>query len=481
MIKQSGFPPSRLIIQSFWFPNLDRAKALLPDAETSFLALGGGNPAAVDERGDEWLSAQWPSAAATIADAHARGLRVVPYTIDARDDIAAAVTGGRGRADHQRPAARAPDRGRARGQARADPTAAEQGRLHRRSRPPQPGHDRGARLAPPRLARVRDAAEAGGSPRGHLRQLPDEDRVHDPRARASAPRARRAQRGGVQRGRWPHHARHGLARGGGTRHRRGPGVGVRHAGLPLRHGSAHRLPARALRRPGDRLQGALRHAAGRGRPVHGGHGHLRPRLDAGVLGHGEALRRVHPRLEQPVALPRVRRPDRDPRFRDPDLPVPDSVYVATGPRAYNEAFIWAPRDVRSEGPRMLRNVVRAEQEGAAHRHRAGARARERAEHRPGRGGEPAPVPAARHSGAPRLRHEPPGVRLRRSAGRRGPLLRHVQVLHALPRQARHEPRHAGRGEPGPLGDRPAVLAAARLDALDLARGVRPHGALRATT
>ncbi len=94
VIKQSGFPPSRLIIQSFWPPNLDRAQALLPEAETSFLALGGGNPATVDERGDDWLSAQWPAAAATIADAHARGLRVVPYTIDTRDDIAAAVKAG---------------------------------------------------------------------------------------------------------------------------------------------------------------------------------------------------------------------------------------------------------------------------------------------------------------------------------------------------------------------------------------------------
>jgi hypothetical protein len=45
------------------------------------------------------------------------------------------------------------------------------------------------------------------------------------------------------------------------------------------------------------------------------------------------------------------------RFRDPDLPVPDSVYVATSPKAYNEVFMWAPYDVRREGPRPLRNVV----------------------------------------------------------------------------------------------------------------------------
>ena len=93
-IKQSGFPPSRLIIQSFWFPNLDRAHVLMPDVETSNLALGAGSPAYVDGRHDDWISAQWPAAASTISDAHARGLRVVPYTIDARDDIAAAVKAG---------------------------------------------------------------------------------------------------------------------------------------------------------------------------------------------------------------------------------------------------------------------------------------------------------------------------------------------------------------------------------------------------
>jgi hypothetical protein len=44
-------------------------------------------------------------------------------------------------------------------------------------------------------------------------------------------------------------------------------------------------------------------------------------------------------------------------FRDPDLPKPDSVYVATEPHAYNTVFMWGPDDVREEGPPMLRNVV----------------------------------------------------------------------------------------------------------------------------
>jgi len=44
-------------------------------------------------------------------------------------------------------------------------------------------------------------------------------------------------------------------------------------------------------------------------------------------------------------------------FADPDHPRPASVFVATSPDVYNEVFMWAPRDVRGDGPPMLRNVV----------------------------------------------------------------------------------------------------------------------------
>jgi hypothetical protein len=55
------------------------------------------------------------------------------------------------------------------------------------------------------------------------------------------------------------------------------------------------------------------------------------------------------------------RQSRDPSeialFRDPDLPSPESVFVATEGNAYNEVFMWGPRNVRKEGPLPLRNVV----------------------------------------------------------------------------------------------------------------------------
>ena len=133
------------------------------------------------------------------------------------------------------------------------------------------------------------------------------------------------------------------------------------------------------------------------------------------------------------------------------------------------------------GPAAAAQRGAAEQEGAAHGHRAHAADRERALHGSGRGGEPAAVPPPRHRSAPRLRHEPARLRLRRPARGRGPVLGHEQVLHALPGPAGRQRGHAGRGQPRPVGLGRALLAAARLDALDLARGLRSDGAASPTT
>ena len=80
-----------------------------------------------------------------VAEAHALGLRVVPYTIDARDDIAAAATAGVDALITNDPLLARRTEGELEAQAGADPAAAEQGRLPRRARAPQPGHDRGSR------------------------------------------------------------------------------------------------------------------------------------------------------------------------------------------------------------------------------------------------------------------------------------------------------------------------------------------------
>jgi len=42
---------------------------------------------------------------------------------------------------------------------------------------------------------------------------------------------------------------------------------------------------------------------------------------------------------------------------DPDLPRPSSIAVATSEKVYNQAFMWAPRDVRADATPALRNLV----------------------------------------------------------------------------------------------------------------------------
>jgi hypothetical protein len=60
-------------------------------------------------------------------------------------------------------------------------------------------------------------------------------------------------------------------------------------------------------------------------------------------------------------VPRFRQSSASPDlavFGDPDLGTRlRSVYVATAPQVYNHVFMWGPRNVRSGGPDVLRNVV----------------------------------------------------------------------------------------------------------------------------
>lgn len=96
-IAASGVPPSRLIVQSFWPPNLEVAKQLLPGAELSTLTLSSFNssgPATAQQNGYRWVSPQWPVDAAYISDAHSRGLEIVPFTLDSAGDIDAATRAG---------------------------------------------------------------------------------------------------------------------------------------------------------------------------------------------------------------------------------------------------------------------------------------------------------------------------------------------------------------------------------------------------
>jgi glycerophosphoryl diester phosphodiesterase len=96
-VAASGFPKARLIVQSFWPPNLTAAKARLPGVETSFLTLAqanDGGPAFAQAGGHQWVSPAWPVSPAFVADAKGRGLKVVPYTLNEPAEFRASRAAG---------------------------------------------------------------------------------------------------------------------------------------------------------------------------------------------------------------------------------------------------------------------------------------------------------------------------------------------------------------------------------------------------
>ena len=96
-IKRSGVPKRQPIIQSFFPPNLDVAKQRLPGVDLSLLTIGLLNDSGIDQadtNGYDWVSPQWPVSLDYVNHAHAKGLRVVPYTIDKAADIRGAAAVG---------------------------------------------------------------------------------------------------------------------------------------------------------------------------------------------------------------------------------------------------------------------------------------------------------------------------------------------------------------------------------------------------
>lgn len=94
-IDASGIPKSRLLIQSFFTPNIDPAKAR--GFRTAIITFDFANSSAVDaaeQGGYDVVEPQWPVDAAFVKRAHAAGKRVVPFTLDKREDVMAARTVG---------------------------------------------------------------------------------------------------------------------------------------------------------------------------------------------------------------------------------------------------------------------------------------------------------------------------------------------------------------------------------------------------
>jgi glycerophosphoryl diester phosphodiesterase len=94
-LRDSGVPQERMIVQSFWPPNLDVARGILPNAQLLFLTLAQLNSAAPDyakANGYHWIGPQLGSdISSLVARAHELGLKVAPYTANTTDELKSAL------------------------------------------------------------------------------------------------------------------------------------------------------------------------------------------------------------------------------------------------------------------------------------------------------------------------------------------------------------------------------------------------------
>lgn len=360
-IAAGGVPLSHLIIQSFFSPNLDTAKPILPGAEFSFLTLKSlevAGPPIASGNGYDWVSPQWPVDQAYISNAHAMGLRVVPFTIDGADGLRQAFRMGVDAVITN------------------EPLLARSIFAQETGKPPRIPRAAGRRACGKTAARrstpaIRALSRRKGGPRVFAMQFKQELRNV-----VSYRTFRNKIECAIRRYVLPNRAKHRpnvvafnedvglmtLATGSrGAAIRRifsKPGAGDCKGQPPpcgalsalLSVGSAYSEPDAAYK---SRFPDS---------------GYLSaPFVDAtDTFARGwmqvfsDMARKYHLYIlgsNNQAPFRESRDPAEIDLFRDPDLPRPKSVYVATSSKVYNEAFLWGPRFVRSEGPRPLHNVV----------------------------------------------------------------------------------------------------------------------------
>jgi glycerophosphoryl diester phosphodiesterase len=376
-IVASGFPPSRLIVQSFWPPNLvvveQRAQAdpRLAGVDSSLLTsreLNGAPfptndaaPAVADASGFEWLSPQWAPTTPVIPEGHGLGMQVVAWTLNGEDEILAAYEAGVDAVITDDPA-------RARrviAAAAPEPPA-----------PPPPPTP--AECADTRADRTAPAIEAHdpepGAPRVFAIQFKQELRhvetYEDFRTKIEClireyvvPR---------------------LAPGRPNVVALNEDVGLMTIATGSRGASARAIFGDPSTAPGCFPAGAPCGAVGALGAVTAAYGAQAAayqqrfglsaaQISAGFVAATDTFARGWMQTFSDLAkrygvyvlgsnnqspFRESRDPSEIPLFADPDLPAaPDSVFVATEPAVYNEVFLWRPEDVREEGPLPLRNVV----------------------------------------------------------------------------------------------------------------------------
>ena len=93
VVEASSLPTQRLIVQSFYPPNLDVAERVLSGVDTSLLTLtplNSGAPAFASSAGYEWVSPEWPVSRDFVTEAHGLDRAVAPFTLNSAADITGA-------------------------------------------------------------------------------------------------------------------------------------------------------------------------------------------------------------------------------------------------------------------------------------------------------------------------------------------------------------------------------------------------------
>jgi glycerophosphoryl diester phosphodiesterase len=361
-ITTSDVPRSNLILQSFWPPNLTVAESELPDVETALLTLGAANdgaPAYAAANGIEWISGQYPISDASIQSAHALGRRVVPYTLDSPEDIRAAAESGVDALITNDPAT-----------ARRIVREVE-GARPKIPPPPSRSACMGTK-APTHLPPIVSKAPDRTAPRVFAMQYRQD------LANVESYETFRTKIECMVR----QYVKPRLARRRPNVVAFNEDVGLMTIATGSRGAQARQVFADPDSAPSCEPQGAPCGALGalgaitaQYGPQASGYGTRFPGsgpVETAFLAPTDTFARGWMQVFSDMArrygvymigsnTQAPFRESRDPTeislFADPDLPEPDSVYVATEGNAYNSAFVWAPHDVRTEGPLPLRNVV----------------------------------------------------------------------------------------------------------------------------
>ncbi len=369
VVKAAGLPRSQLLIQSFYPPNLDVAKSAIPGVETSLLTLAPLNepsPEFSTARAYEFASPEWSADFAArapeyIAKAHAAGRRVVPYTLDTPAEIADAARKGVDELITNDPQTAR------RVVALAAPAAA--------TPPPPPTPEQ---CAGTRANRSRAPVEAYDSsqpdtPRVFAMQYKQE--IKNVESYAAFRRKIECMileyvKPRLAAGRTNVIAFNedvGLAtiatgtRGAAAREAFGrPGSpSCESEGAPCATVAA--LGAVTTGYTKENAAYRERFAASNTTPVSDA---FVAATDTFGRGWMQVFSDMAKRYDVYILGSNNQSPFResvDPSeiatFQDPDQPGPSSVFVATSDAVFNEVFMWAPSDVRQEGPRPLRNVV----------------------------------------------------------------------------------------------------------------------------